>query len=81
VKKVSNIIGRLCLDAHPEAQNEIEAMDIHIQELYKRIQLKLNARIPAADDIEFYFALLSTKTDLEKITTISLLKREDDVII
>lgn len=60
----SNIIGRLCLEQHPESENEIEAVDSHSQYLYKLIQLKLAANIPAADDIEFYFILCAARRDL-----------------
>lgn len=62
----SNIIGRLCLEQHPDCENEIDAVDSHSKDLYKIIQLKLAANIPAADDIEFYFILCSARRDLYK---------------
>ncbi len=67
-------IGTLCFDLHPEAQNKIEAVDLHIRYLYDLIQLKLKNAIAAADDIEFYFILLEVKRELMKATTLNQLQ-------
>lgn len=64
------IIGELCHQLHPEALNQIEAMDLHIKYLYQLIQVKLNSGIAAADDIEFYFILSFVKRKLMESLTI-----------
>lgn len=72
------VIGALCSEIHPEASNEIEAVDIHCNYLYKLIQLKINSNITAAADIEFYFILLSAKRDLMQTLTINYLNNDTD---
>jgi hypothetical protein len=71
MKNMSKMIGRLCQEMYPEAANEIDAIDKHATKLYKIIDLKMKTDILAADDIEFYVALLSFKSDLMKNTSLS----------
>ncbi len=55
----ANVIGVLCQQIHPEASNQVEAVDLERSDLYKRIQLKLKNNMPAVYDIELYFFLES----------------------
>lgn len=58
------MVGSLCQQIHPEADNEIEAVDIHSKFLYNIIQVKMGSNIAAADDIAVYFILCSIRREL-----------------
>lgn len=64
MQRMAHIIGTLCQQIHPEAQNEIEAVDIQRSNTYKHINLKLDNKIAAADDIELYYLLGSAYDSL-----------------
>lgn len=67
------VIGTLCLELHPEAQNKIEAVDLQLIHLNKHIRLKVKNKIKAADDIRIFFVLCEAKRKLMESTTIGQL--------
>lgn len=69
------MIGSLCQQLHPDADNEIDAVDRHSKYLYNIIQVKLNSNIAAADDIKTYFILCSIRRELIEAHYKQLIKK------
>lgn len=61
------MVGSLCHQLHPEAENEIEAIDLHSKYMYNIIQVKLNSNVAAADDIAVYFILCGMRRELLEV--------------
>ena len=73
-----NLIGSLCKELHPEAENEINAIDIRMNFLDKLIRLKISANIESADDIKSFFTLDIAKKELMKTTLLQSLTNNYD---
>ncbi|MCZ7608877.1 MAG: hypothetical protein M5U17_01810 [Ignavibacterium sp.] len=71
------MVGALCQQLHPDADNEIEAVDIHSRYLYNIIQLKLKSNVAAADDIAVYFILCGIRRELLEAHYKQLIKNYD----
>lgn len=69
-----SLIASLCAELHPEAQNDIEAVDIRINYLNKLIRLKMSANVDSADDIRSYFVLCIVKRQLMEARSIESLQ-------
>lgn len=67
-------IASMCMELHPAAENEIEAVDIRINFLDKLIRLKIAANVDAADDIQAFFCLSIAKRELMQSTLLVSLK-------
>jgi cell fate (sporulation/competence/biofilm development) regulator YlbF (YheA/YmcA/DUF963 family) len=53
-------------NAHPEAETEVEAVDLLAQDIYKQIRFKMgqNKGVYLKDEIEYYGYLQSLRTEL-----------------
>lgn len=71
------MVGSLCQQLHPEAENEIEAVDIHSRYLYNIIQVKVKSNVAAADDIAVYFILCGIRRELLEAHYKQLIKNYD----
>lgn len=70
-------VEQLCAEAFPHCSTEMEAVDLMIDQVYKRMQLKLQAKINATADVEFYYALKAVRDLLFKQKTEEALNGEN----
>ena len=63
-KTVTNIVVRFCMELHPEARSEMEAVIAEYNENERIIKLKEQAGIDAREDSEFRSLLIMVLDDL-----------------
>lgn len=58
------MIGSLCQQLYPDAENEIEAVDMYSKYVYDLVQLKIKSNIAAAEDIITFLTLCQVRRQL-----------------